>query len=679
MSAAGPIPPPRIVAWEVTRSCPLACRHCRSAARRAPYADELSRGECMKVIDALAALGRPTLILTGGEPLLRTDLFEIIDHAREAGLRVAVATCGALLTDETASRLVASGVGQVSVSVDGSTAETHDAFRGTEGAFDAAVRGVEAARRNGLAVQINTTATRLNRDDLPAILDLSLSLGATCFNPFLLVPTGRAKGLSEQSLSADEYETTLQWLADQQGRPDIEIRVTCAPHYQRILRQRGLAEAGDDRPSGGCLGGKSFVFISHRGVVQICGFLDVACGDLRRERFDLRRIWETSDVLRRVRDVDGYGGACGCCEYRRVCGGCRARAYAATGDYLAEEPLCAYRPEAGDAEAALEEADRRLLAVIQAGFPVAARPFDVLAERLRGEPQAIVDRIGRLKAAGIIRRLGPVFDSRRLAYVSTLVAARVPAERLEDVAAHVSATEGVTHNYERRGTYNLWFTLTARSEEEIEGALGALRRETGIEDFHSLPAETVYKIRVQFDLGEDVGADETAPPPSPAEAPHLDESQKRLVRAIQNGLPLVPEPFAAVAKRAGWATEAVLEQIRSWLGSGVVRRFGAVVAHRRLGFAANGMAVFCLPEGRVDAVGRRLAERPEVTHCYRRRPLADFPYNLYAMVHGGSEARVVALLERLAGEVNLPDWDVLFSVREFKKSPMRYFAEPAAP
>ncbi len=240
-----------------------------------------------------------------------------------------------------------SGIRHISISLDGASAETHDAVRGVGGAFDAALRAVETAKRAGLSFQVNTTVARYNRKELPAIRDLADRLGASVFNPFLLVPTGRGRDMADEGLSAEEYEETLHWLADARGRTRMQIRVTCAPHFQRILRQRRRPDGPE--PSGhGCMGGKSFAFVSHTGTVQICGFLDVACGDLRREAFDFRKIWETSDVFRSVRDVGAYGGSCGRCDYGTVCGGCRARAYAMTGDYLSEEPFCLYRPKRGE-------------------------------------------------------------------------------------------------------------------------------------------------------------------------------------------------------------------------------------------------------------------------------------------------------------------------------------------
>jgi AdoMet-dependent heme synthase len=347
---------PRLIAWEVTRSCPLACKHCRAAARQTPYPGELTTDEGHRLLDNIASFSRPTMILTGGEPMLRSDIYDLAAYAHGLGLPVVMAPCGLLIDDESARKMIAAGIQAISISLDGATAESHDAFRGVTGAFDGAIRGLEAARQAGLAYQINTTVARHNLAELPAILDLAVRLGAAVFNPFLLVPTGRGKELADQEISPEDYERTLHWLADQTARTDVRIRVTCAPHYARILRERksqgcvtpalpphGHAPAHGSDPKG-CLGGKEFAFISHVGKVQICGFLELECGDLKRENLDFRKIWETSEVLLKMRDVDAYHGKCGLCEYRRLCGGCRARAFAMTGDALGEEPFCVYQP-----------------------------------------------------------------------------------------------------------------------------------------------------------------------------------------------------------------------------------------------------------------------------------------------------------------------------------------------
>ena len=323
----------------------------------------------------------------------------------------------------------------------------------------------------------------------------------------------------------------------------------------------------------------------------------------------------------------------------------------------------------------MDNADKKILTAIQADLPVEVRPFDVLAERLNLEATDVVARVKRMAAEGLIRRVGPVFDSRGLGYVSTLAAARVPPERLREVADRVSLLPGVTHNYERRHAYNLWFTLTCASRQEEERALEALRRDTGIPHIFSLPALAVYKIRVKFDLMEDSPAAdaETAAPPAGLATRPFSGEQKELVRLLQDGLPIQREPFVGAGAQLGWPVERIVEQIRQWMGMGIVRRFGAVVRHRDLGFAANGMAVFRATDAQADEGGRRLAARPEVSHCYRRPPLEDFPYSLYAMVHRRSEDEVRQAVAAMAAEAGLTDYDVLFSVTEFKKASMRYF------
>ena len=679
-------PPPRLIAWEVTRRCMLACRHCRASARAECYPEELSTQECFRLLDNIASFAKPILILTGGEPMLRPDIYDIAACAAGLGLRAVMAPCGALIDDAAAAKILRSGIRHISVSLDGATAADHDDFRGVRGAFDAAVRGIAAARRAGLSFQVNTTVTKHNVEQLPAILDLTVRLGATVFNPFLLVPTGRGSQLADQEISPRRYEQTLRWLADQEQRDDIAIRVTCAPHYQRVVRQLGLRRH-DSRPVKGCMGGQSFAFISHRGKAQICGFLDVECGDVRAEGLDFRKIWETSDVFRRVRDVASYGGRCGRCEFATVCGGCRARAYALTGDYLAEEPFCTYEPRArvpaGDG-GRLTRLEQAVLSVIQTALPVAERPFEALGARLGAEPDAVRRCVLRLRDSGAIRRIGAVFDSRRLGYASTLACARVPPERLDEVAAGVNRLPGVTHNYRRDHAYNLWFTLTAESDRRIAETLDDLKRRFAIDDLHSLPALAVYKIRVDFPFGEAAPrADAPPAPPAPAgEAVVLGDEQKRLVRLLAGDLPIVDEPLAEPARQLGWPVRRVLAQIEEWLAAGVIRRFGAVVRHRRLGFEANGMAVFRVPQpppDRIDDVGGSLACRPDVSHCYRRPPLPDLPYNLYAMFHGRSQDQVRAAVAAAAAENDLDDHLVLFSTAEYKKTSMRYFEEVPDP
>lgn len=353
-STANRFEQPQIIAWEVTRQCNLNCKHCRAAARNIKYENEFTTEQCFRILENIAGFAKPIIILTGGEPMLREDIYEIARHGHELGLRMVMAPCGALMDDEAVQKMLDSGIQCISISIDGATAQSHDQFRCVTGAFDTALNAIVAAKRNHLPFQINTTITRHNIDELPDIMKLAEELGAITFNPFLLVPTGRGKDLADQGISPQQYEQTLQWLNQQRFATGMQLRVTCAPHYQRIVRQNPVGPTDKKgqvihgHPGGqavGCMGGKSFAFISHTGKVQICGFLEQEAGDLAQNDLDFEEIWQHSRLFQQVRDIDHYHGKCGYCEYRRLCGGCRARAFALTGDALAEEPFCIYQPK----------------------------------------------------------------------------------------------------------------------------------------------------------------------------------------------------------------------------------------------------------------------------------------------------------------------------------------------
>jgi len=342
----------RLVAWEVTRNCNLSCIHCRAAATMGPYLDELDTDASLALLDQISEVGKPVVILTGGEPLLRADIFEIARHGTQKGLRMVMAPNGTLITETIAKEMVEAGIQRISISLDGATRESHDRFRQVDGAFNGAIRGIEWAKQAGLDFQINTTITRQNLEELPKIQELAVNLGAVAHHIFLLVPTGRGKYIVDQEISAQQYEQALNWFYDQRDKAPLQLKATCAPHYYRILRERAREEGktvtfkthGLDAVTRGCLGGIGFCFISHTGIVQPCGFLDLNCGNVKKTPFKV--IWNESEVFKALRNYNNLKGKCGKCEYRKVCGGCRARAYEATGDYLAEEPLCAYQPQA---------------------------------------------------------------------------------------------------------------------------------------------------------------------------------------------------------------------------------------------------------------------------------------------------------------------------------------------
>ena len=389
----------RLIFWEVTKGCNLRCVHCRATATQLSSPSDLSTEKALGIIDQIAAAANPILVLSGGEPLFRSDIFQLARYATDKGLRVALATNGTLVTKEVARLIIDAGVKRVSISLDGADPATHDTFRGIPGAFEAAVYGLRNLKTLGMSVQINMTIARHNAHQLPQVLELAKSLGADALHTFLLVPVGCGVDIAdEQMVPPAEYEKMLNWFYDRSLEGGIELKATCAPHYFRVVRQRRAAEGRSARaaaeahsaqhaceppaigptdmmmpgatgvvlnpgatpaghhtghPSGhpsdmnamtkGCLAGTGVCFISHEGEVFPCGYLPVIAGDLRKQTF--ADVWDNAEVFRQLRETDNLKGKCGCCEFRNVCMGCRARAFAATGDYLDEEPFCVYEPK----------------------------------------------------------------------------------------------------------------------------------------------------------------------------------------------------------------------------------------------------------------------------------------------------------------------------------------------
>lgn len=361
-------PAPRLVFWETTAGCNLRCIHCR----RVTIADQLTpqdldTAHAFRLIDQIAEVGRPVFVLSGGEPLFRPDIYDIARYASDAGLPVALATNGTLIDDEVALRIKESGVKRISISFDGIDAATHDVFRGLPGSFDAAIAGFRALRNVGLPVQINTTVANHNKEQLDGMVALAKELDAVGLHLFLLVPVGCGVEIAQdQMINAQEYEHVLNWLYDmEQSETDLQLKATCAPHYFRVMRTRRAEErrngyqqtlpASYDRqvnghPHGqmhaatkGCLAGTGVCFISHRGEIFPCGYLPVEAGNLHRQTF--ADVWQHSPLFTELRDPDALEGKCGICQFKSLCGGCRARSYGLTGSYLAEEPFCAYEPE----------------------------------------------------------------------------------------------------------------------------------------------------------------------------------------------------------------------------------------------------------------------------------------------------------------------------------------------
>lgn len=345
----------RLVFWELTARCNLTCKHCRAEAQDHFVKGELTTEDILRVAEDIRKAGDPILILTGGEPLVREDIFDIASACSKLFTRVAMATNGTLVDDAVAARVAAAGIQRVSISLDGACAATHDAFRGLDGSFDAALRGFDALRRAGLSVQVNVTVAKHNVDELDAILKLALDRGADAFHVFVLVPVGCGAEISaDVRLSPGRMEEVLRWLFDRslELRGRVHVKATCAPQYYRILhevtRERGIQQAmggprhGMEAMTRGCLAGSAVCFVSRVGDVQPCGYLPVVVGNVRERPFP--EIWSDSEVFKALRDPAALKGKCHGCGYRKLCAGCRARAFADTSDFLAEDPDCAYTP-----------------------------------------------------------------------------------------------------------------------------------------------------------------------------------------------------------------------------------------------------------------------------------------------------------------------------------------------
>lgn len=340
----------RLIAWEVTRSCNLACKHCRAEAHPEPYPGELTNAEAKALIDTFPEVGSPIIIFTGGEPTLRPDVYELAAYARDKGLCCVMSPNGTRITPEEARKIKEAGFQRCSISIDGADAASHDAFRGVPGAFEASMRGIENLKAEGVEFQINTTVTKSNLHSFKEIFQLCERIGAAAWHIFLLVPMGRAAEIQEEVITAEEYEEVLHWFYDFRKTTKMHLKATCAPHYYRIMRQRAKEEGvkvdmenfGMDAMTRGCLGGTGFCFISHTGQLQPCGYLTLDCGNVRETPFP--ELWKKTPWFLKFRDQSAYEGKCGVCEYHKVCGGCRARAHSMTDNPMAQEPLCQYKP-----------------------------------------------------------------------------------------------------------------------------------------------------------------------------------------------------------------------------------------------------------------------------------------------------------------------------------------------
>ena len=368
-----------------------------------------------------------------------------------------------------------------------------------------------------------------------------------------------------------------------------------------------------------------------------------------------------------------------------------------------EEDTLSQEPE-------LSALGRKLLTLAQQGLSLTSTPYADLGERFGLTAAEVTELLRDLKKRGLIRRLGGVFSSRKLGWQSLLLAARVPEERFYQVANLINQHPGVTHNYRRNQDYNMWFTLSVGPEEDLQQEIARLEEKTGL-DFLQLPKIKQYKLGVKLDLDqggenssraetgkrgekgsgeresgeidetcsrEDTGGiKESSEGGSGAEeeSAGTDDQGRKLIACLQQDMPLVPRPFKKIADELGWQEGQVLAALEKLSRQGILKRIAPLLYHRRAGFSANGMVVWQIPSSREDQVGRKLAEFPEVSHCYLRPTTSDWPYNIYAMVHARSRAELRDLVDEMAGEIEAKDYRIVISTEELKKTSLKYFTD----
>lgn len=501
---------PVLVSWNVTLRCPLKCAHCYADAGEREAEGVLSTREAFSVIDQLAAAGKPVVVLSGGEPLMREDIFDIARYGTDRGLVMAMGTSGFLLDEATAKQLAAAGIRSVAVSIDSADPGEHDAFRGVPGVWERAVRAIGHCRDAGIDVRINMTVTRPVLADVEAVLAMGESLDVRDYQIFFPVETGRARG-GPGAGSPGEYEALIREILLHCRESGLRIRPTCAPQFRRIADEAAIENPGWSR---GCMAAISYCRIYATGEVTPCPYLPVSAGNVRTTPFS--EIWRNSDLFLALRDPDRLTGKCGRCGYKMVCGGCRARAYRGVktvparwcdglmrpddpcGEVSREDPWCPYEPGLSP-----DRTDLALLEALQDDLPLAPRPWAAIAAALGITEGEVLDRVRGLQESGVLRSVSPVFESRRFGLAAaTLIALRVPEDRVRDVAGIISGYPEVSHNFRRDHAYSLWFTLAAPTEERLREVLAEILARTGIpeEDVLDLPTVQAYKIDVRFRL-----------------------------------------------------------------------------------------------------------------------------------------------------------------------------------
>ncbi len=344
---------PKWIAWEITRRCNLRCVHCRSSSEAEVTGHpDFTTAEAFRVIDDIVSYAKPVVVLSGGEPLVRKDVFEIAKYGTGKGLRMCLATNGTLVDDSVCENIKSSGIRIVSLSLDGSDETVHDDFRSQKGAFSGTINAAKLFKKHDIEFIINSSFTKRNQEEIPKVYRLAKDLGATAWYMFMIVPTGRGEDIMNELITKEDYEEILDWHYDMEADEDeMLVRPTCAPHYYRVVLQQAKKKGEKFKRrtlkfstggAKGCIAGQLICLIDVDGNVLPCSYFPKPAGNIRETSF--KDIWENSELFKDLRDFKKYKGKCGSCEFVNVCGGCRARAYSVYGDYLEEEPFCSHIP-----------------------------------------------------------------------------------------------------------------------------------------------------------------------------------------------------------------------------------------------------------------------------------------------------------------------------------------------
>ncbi|NLA13671.1 MAG: radical SAM protein [Tissierellia bacterium] len=324
------------ISWNTTKKCNLYCKHCYRESGPEKMDDELSTEEGKKLLDQIVKAGMKVIVLSGGEPMIRDDIFELISYAKSIGMTVLMGSNGTLIDKEKAEKLKSSGLNAIAISIDSLDSEKHNLFRGSENAFQKAIEGANNCVEADIRVQLNCTVTKQNLDEIERIADYAYELGAASSHMLFLVDTGRGKNIKEASLDIKEYKKAINRIIDKDIELNIQVKPTCAPQYKVESLLRGIEPIKNT--TRGCIAGISYCSILPNGDVHICPYTPVKVASIREETFDY--IWENNEVFNQLRNYKNYKGQCGHCRYIYICGGCRARAFSNTGDWLEEDPYC---------------------------------------------------------------------------------------------------------------------------------------------------------------------------------------------------------------------------------------------------------------------------------------------------------------------------------------------------